>query len=165
MNAKCEWCDAYNFKFCSVKPPCPDVLDKVNCLGIVFKSNRAKNAFDGNLEAIFQENLPESEEEFLKIAFSIASKTELILTTVSEFKLLQRVVRLESGRYRRLSYSDNQFVLLPSHWANEIRVLKKYILRLQSLDLTLDHEFIKEEADLVNLERLLWYDGGNAFFV
>ena len=160
MNAKCEWCDPFNFQFCGTKPPCPDVVDKVEVIGLVFKSKKSKNAFDGNLEAVMQENLPEEEEKFFTLAYSIAQKTELILVTISEFKLLQRVVRLDSGRYKRLSYSDGKFLMVPAHWAGEIRILKKYILRLQSLDLSLDYEFIKEEAENVNLERLLWSDGG-----
>ena len=56
MSAKCNWCDQFDFAGCNKKPPCPDVVDLIKCLGVIFKSSRANNAFDGNLEATFQEN-------------------------------------------------------------------------------------------------------------
>ena len=161
MSAKCDLCHRYNFEFCNKKPPCPDVVDLVNCLGVIFKSNRTRNLFDGNLEATLQEYNQEEEDKFYATSYAIASKSELNLVTVSEFKLLQRVVKLGSGRYKRLNYSEKDFVLIPAHWAHEVRILKKYILRLQSLDLTLDYEFIKEEADRVDLNKILWTDGGS----
>ena len=160
MAAKCAWCDQFEFGGCNKKPPCPDVVGLVECLGILFKSKRANNLFDGNLEATFQENSENEEESFYNTAYTIALKVQLTFVTVSEFKLLQRVVKLPSGRYKRLAYSDENVVLIPIHWANEIRTLKKYILRLHSLDLHLDYNFIKEEADRVNLEKILWIDGG-----
>ena len=164
MVAKCDWCDQANFEGCNLKPPCPDVMNLLQCSGIIFKSNRSTNQFDGNLEATFQEFSETEEEAFYSIAYAIASKADLKPVTISEFKLLQRVVKLKSGRYKRLNYSDEEVVLIPSHWANEIRTLKKYILRLHSLDLSLDFNFIKEEADRVDLSRILWFDGGIKIF-
>ena len=160
MTARCDWCDHFEFNFCNKKPPCPDVIDLVDCQGIAFKSKRSQNAIDANLEATFQENSPTEEEAFYSTCYAIASKSELVLVTISEFKLLQRVVKLYTGRYKRLNYSTEKFILIPVHWAHEIRILKKYILRLQSLDLTLDYEFIREEAESVNLQKILWTDGG-----
>ena len=160
MSAKCDWCDQFDFQFCNQKPPCPDVVDLLNCIGVIFKSKRSTNAIDGNLEATIQENVEVNEDVFYSTCYSIATKSELVFVTTSEFKLLQRVVRLSSGRYKRLNHSDNVFVLIPGHWAHEIRILKKYILRLQSLDLSLDYEFIRDEAERVDLFRILWSDGG-----
>ena len=160
MAAKCEFCDRFEFSDCSKKPPCPDVVDLINCIGVIYKSKRSKNVFDANLEAIFQENSESSEEAFYATCYSLAAKVELKFVTLTEFKLLQRVVKENSGRYKRLLYSDKEFVLIPTHWANEIRTLKKYLLRLHSLDLSLNDEFIREEAEVVDLQRILWIDGG-----
>ena len=160
MAARCETCDRYSFDGCGKKPPCPDVVDLINCLGVVFKSKRSKNLFDANLEATFFENSTSEEEEFFNACYSVATKVDLKFVTITEFKLLQRVVKQGSGRYKKLNYSEKEFVLIPAHWANEIRTLKKYLLRLHSLDLSLNYEFIREEADAVDLTRLLWTDGG-----
>ena len=160
MTAKCDWCDHFDFQFCNKKPPCPDVVELVNCQGIAFKSKRSQNAIDGNLEATFQGKSDSEEEAFYHTCYSIASKSDLTFLTIAEFKLLQRVVKLTSGRYKRLNYSNDQFILVPNHWAHEVRTLKKYILRLQSLDLSLDYEFIREEAEKVDLAKILWVDGG-----
>ena len=100
-------------------------MELVNCLGIIYKSTRSNNLFDANLEATFQENSETEEEAFYSMSYTIASKSDLCLVTVSEFKLLQRVVKLASGRHKRLGYSDQQFLLIPAHWAHEIRTLKK----------------------------------------
>lgn len=162
MAAKCNSCDQFDFEGCNKKPPCPDVIELVDCIGVIFKSKGTKNEFDANLEATLQENTDSEEDQFYATCYAIATKVDLKLVTISEFKLLQRVVKLKTGRHKRLSYSDNKFVLIPDHWANEIRVLKKYFVRLHTLDLSLDHEFIREESEIVDLKQMLWIDGGTS---
>ena len=86
------------------------------------------------------------------------------MVTISEFKITQRQLRDKKSKYKRFQDSDEDFLLVPAHWAGESRIIKKFLLRLQSLDMNIPFDYVETEAEKVDPRRPLVCDQGKFKF-
>ena len=131
---------------------------EINIIGVAYKPNNNNDPVTKNSEAKFIPYLKNAPEKFFHTAFNLASKIRLTPITSSEFITLARQLKDESCKSLSLRNSDSDFILVTENWANEVRTILKFILRLHTLDFDLPFAYIESTAKKVDPLNPLTYD-------
>ena len=146
----CVNCESFEFEACGSRFPCDKLLAEINIKGTAYKPYNNNDPVTKNTEAKFIPLDKNNPEKFLFTTFTLAKRIHLTPVTFSEFILLSRQLKDEDHKSITIKESDSDFILVTENWAQEIRSILKFILRLHTLDFDLPFHYIERTAKKVN---------------
>ena len=124
--------------------PCPKLKPELEIIGLVTKPNITIGFTDLNLEALFLNKDFKEDSEFFKYSYSLAKKKNLGFLTLMELDVLGKTpIDPNRKRFRFNPFEENESVLCPLNWVQEVRIIKKYCHRIYYQGFELSESFLR----------------------